>query len=98
METAEIPMTQGSSHVEITNKDTIHHFFAINGTIHFEFIPHGHTMNQANCVEILKRLCESMLTETEFWPIDCIFHHDNSPAHKTLSLEQLLAQKSITEM
>jgi histone-lysine N-methyltransferase SETMAR len=35
----------------------------------------------------------------ELWPNDWILHHDNAPAaHKSLSVKQFLAQKSITEM
>jgi len=31
METADIPMTQESSHVEITNEDNAHHFLRYQG-------------------------------------------------------------------
>jgi hypothetical protein len=31
METADIPMTQKSSHVEITNEDNAHHFLGYEG-------------------------------------------------------------------
>jgi len=34
----------------------------------------------------------------ELWSNDYILHHDNAPAHKALSVEQFLFQKSITEM
>jgi hypothetical protein len=66
METAYIPTTQESSHVEITNEDNAHHFlltsFDIKGTLHFEFIPQGQTVSQAYYVEILKRLREAVYT------------------------------------
>jgi hypothetical protein len=53
METADIPMTRGSSDVEITNEDTAHHFLRYQGYIvHFEFSPQGQTENQANIVEV----------------------------------------------
>jgi hypothetical protein len=34
----------------------------------------------------------------ELWPSDWILHHDNALVHKTLSVKQFPAQKSITEM
>jgi hypothetical protein len=72
-------------------------FFDIKGTIHFEFIPQGHTANQAYYVEIMKRLCEAVRGKrSELWPNDCILHHDNASAHKELSVKMFLAQKSIT--
>jgi transposase len=33
----------------------------------------------------------------ELWPNDWIFHHDNAPAYRELSVKQFLAQKPITE-
>jgi hypothetical protein len=35
---------------------------------------------------------------SELWPDDWNLHHDNAPAHKALTVKQLLAQKLITEM
>jgi hypothetical protein len=34
----------------------------------------------------------------EMWPNDSILHHDKTPAHKALSVQQFVAQKSIMEM
>jgi hypothetical protein len=44
METADMPMTQGSLHVEIIKMMLIT-FFNIDGSVHFEFIPQGQTVN-----------------------------------------------------
>jgi hypothetical protein len=61
-------------------------FFDIEGTVHFEFIPQGQTVNQANYVEITKQLGEAVPRKgPELWPNDSILHHDNAPAHKALS-------------
>jgi hypothetical protein len=71
----------------------------IKGIVHFEFIPQGHTVNQVYYAEILKRLREAVCKKRpELWPNDWIPHHDNAPAHKALSVQQFLAQKSITEV
>jgi hypothetical protein len=84
METADIPVTQDSSHVEITNEDNAITFFHITGTVHSEFIPQGQTVHEAYYVEMLKRLREAVRREKpELWPKDWTLVHDNAPAHKT---------------
>jgi hypothetical protein len=99
METADSPMTQQGSLVETTNVENAHNFFGIKGTVRFEFIPQGQTVNQAHYKEILKRLHEALLTKRpELWSNDWILLHNNAPAHKVLSVEQFVAQESITEM
>jgi hypothetical protein len=66
-------------------------FSDTKGTVDFEFIPQGQTANQAYYVKIMKCLYETVHTERpELWP-DWILHHDNAPAHKTLSIKQFLA-------
>jgi hypothetical protein len=74
-------------------------FFEVKGNVYFEFIPQVQTVNQVHYVEILKRLREAVCRKRpEHWPNDLILHHDNAPAHKTLSVKQFLVQKSITEV
>jgi hypothetical protein len=49
-------------------------------------------------VEILKWLHETVCRKRpELQPNDWILHNDNTPAHKVLSVKQLLTQKSIIE-
>jgi hypothetical protein len=41
METADIPMTQDSSHVEMTNEGKLITFFNVKDIVHYEFTPQG---------------------------------------------------------
>jgi len=68
--------------------------FHLKGTVHFEFTAQGLTVNQTYCVEILKQLCGAVHRDRhEIWPNDGIFHHDNAPVRKALSVKQFLFQK-----
>jgi arylsulfatase A-like enzyme len=73
-------------------------FFNIQGIVHFEFIPHDQTVNQAYYIEILKWLRENVRSKRpELWCNDWILHRDNAPAHWVLPVKQFPAEKSITE-
>jgi hypothetical protein len=64
METVDIPKIQGSSHDEIMNEAKPITFCDIKGTVPFEFIPQGQTVNHTYYVEILKRLREADVEKT----------------------------------
>jgi len=69
-----------------TNEDTAHHFFDIKGTVLFEFILQGQTVNWAYFVEILLHLHEAVHRKRpKLWPNDWILHHNYDSAHKVLS-------------
>jgi hypothetical protein len=54
-------MTQESLHVEITNlKIMLITFFDIMGTVHFEFMTQGQTVNQTYCMGIFDWLHEAV--------------------------------------
>jgi hypothetical protein len=56
-------------------------------------------MNQANYVEILKRLRQAVHKKwLGLWPNNLIIRHDNAPTHKALRVKKFLPQKSITEI
>ena len=70
----------------------------IRGTVHYEFVSTGQTVNQDYYLEVLKRLREkgrrkwSKIFANKLW----ILHHDNAPAHTALSVREYLTTKQIT--
>jgi hypothetical protein len=53
-------------------------FLRSQGTVHYEFIAQGPTVNQQWYLEVLTRLRESVLRKRpELWPDKWILHHDN---------------------
>jgi hypothetical protein len=59
----------------------------------------GQTVNQHCYLEILAGLREVVhWRRCELWPDAWILHHDNSPAHDTLTVQECLAKKSILKL
>ena len=71
-------------------------FFDIRGIVHSEFLPQSQTINQQVYKEILRRLFRSVREKRrELWQDKSwLLHHDNTPAHNALSLQQFLAEKN----
>ena len=63
-----------------------------------EFLPQGQTINQQVYKEILQLLLRSGREKRrELWQDKSwLLHHANAPAHKALTIRQLLAEKNIT--
>jgi len=70
-------------------------FFDIRGTVHYNFVPTGQTVNQVYYLEALERLCEKVRRKRPelFANNSWILHHDNAPAHTALSVREFLATK-----
>ena len=73
-------------------------FFDHKGTVHYEFIAQGQTVNQQSYLEVLKRLQESVLRKRPgLWPDKWILHHDKVPTHDAFRFRGFLAMNSITK-
>jgi hypothetical protein len=75
-------------------------FFNIRGIIHCEFVPEGTTVNQAFCVEVLKKVTDAVRRKRgELWRgRSLIPHHDNTPTYSSLRMSYFLADKGISAM
>lgn len=60
MEDCQFPMPKIVSSVKMKSQDNATDFFDFNGTVHYEFLPNGQTVNQAYCLEVLKSLRENV--------------------------------------
>ena len=73
-------------------------FFGIKGLVHFEFLPQRQTVNQQFYREVLKRLRDAVRRKRpELWRSgQWLLHHENAPAHTTLSVRRFLTKNGMT--
>jgi len=73
-------------------------FFDTRGIVRYEFVPTGQTVNQVYYLEVLESLRGKVRRKRPelFANNSWILHHDNAPAHTTLSVREFLATKQIT--
>ena len=72
-------------------------FFDWHGVIHYEFVPHGQTVNKKFYVAVLKRLREAVRRKRpQFWMNQSWVLHDNSPAHSSFLVRNFLAKNETT--
>ena len=75
-------------------------FFDQKGMVHHEFVPEGETMNHHFYQQVLIHLHNQV--QCSWWELcsdkSWVLHHDNTPAHKAISVRQLLVKKQITAL
>jgi len=92
------PQPKKACQVRSNVKSMLIIFFDIQGIVHKEFIPPGQTINGKFYCEVLKWLREGIQCKR---PDKCkknnwFLHHDNTPAHTSLVVQQFLTSKNIT--
>jgi hypothetical protein len=67
----------------------------IRGIVRYEFVPTRKTVNQVYYLEVLKKLPEKVRRKRPeiFANNSWILHHNNAPAHTSLSMREILAHK-----
>ena len=60
MEDCQFPMTKNFRQSKSRVKKILLTFFDIRGTVHYEFVPDGQTVNQVYYLEVLERLREKV--------------------------------------
>ena len=75
-------------------------FFDQKGMVYREFVPEGETVNQHFYQQVLIRLHNRVrCSRQELWSDKSwLLHHDNTPAHKAISVRKLLVKKQITAL
>ena len=73
-------------------------FFDWQGVVHYEFIPHGQTVNKEFYVAVLKRLWEAVRRKRpQLWTNQSwLLHHDNAPAHSMFLVRNFLVKNEST--
>jgi transposase len=75
-------------------------FFDIDGLVHHEFVPTGHTTNKEFYKTVLQRLRDAVRRHRpEKWRSgNWILHHDNGPAHRAVTTNEFLAKHIILSL
>ena len=75
-------------------------FFDSEGIVHNEYAPDGQTINKEFSLEVLQHLRESVRRKRpeKRRDGDWILHHDNTPAHTSLLVQQFLAKDGTAQL
>jgi len=71
-------------------------FFDCEGIVHNEFVPPGQTVNQTFYQEVLDRLRKRVARMRPGIARTWMLHHENAPFHTAVSINEFLAEKSIS--
>jgi hypothetical protein len=71
-------------------------FFDIDSLVHHEFVLPGQSVTGHFCVQVLQRLCSSFQRkQSSKWQGYWFLHHNNTPNHTSLVVQQFLTEKNI---
>jgi len=70
-------------------------FFDSQGIIHKEYVPPGQTLSQTFYREVLERLRNRVARVRPGIVCTWMLHHDNTPCHTAVSINEFLAEKSV---
>ena len=88
--------SQESENEQIQNQIDAHlFFFDSQGIVHKEFVPSGQTDNQTFHREVLERLRKMVVRVRPGIARTWMLHHDKTPCHTAVSINEFLAEKSI---
>ena len=98
--TAESPRPKKASVSKLKIKVMLIVFFNQKGMVHHDFVPEGETVNHHFYQQVLIHLHNQVRhSRQELWSDKSwLLHHDNTPAHKAISVRQLLVKKQITAL
>ena len=96
--TSKLSPFQESKNEQIQNQIDAHLFFFFfdsQGIVHKEFVPPGQTINETYYREVLERLRERVTLVRPGIARTWMLHHNNAPCHTAVSINEILAGKSI---
>ena len=81
---------------QIQNQIDAQFFFGSQGIVHKEYVPPGQTVNQTFYREALERLRKRLARVRPGITRTWMLHHDNAPCHMAVSINEFLAERSIS--
>ncbi|UYV76603.1 hypothetical protein LAZ67_14001429 [Cordylochernes scorpioides] len=94
------PRTKKARQVRSNVKVLLTVFFDCRGVVHHEFLPQGRTVNKEYYLQVMRNLREAIRQKRpDLWKNkNLLLHHDNTPAHTSLLVRDLLAKNNTLMM